>query len=165
MWVIYYFPSGRLPLNYINSFTILEYVMLWFFIAGNITAIHRGVQSWYELKDQELPFHKKRAQEFYNKLSKPRNSSGPQKMPNELVKRTRLEKPLKPIKIQTRKNQNKKPISNKSDNSKREGFEIEWESKPKAMSTVDKSRIRNRKIKSQKYTGRPKKRLKKLKKM
>ena len=31
-------------------FTIFEYVMLWFAIAGNATALHRGVAAWKELE-------------------------------------------------------------------------------------------------------------------
>jgi archaetidylinositol phosphate synthase len=55
MGVNYFIPSGRLPLPGIFSLTILEYTMIWFFIAGNITAIHRGIQSWRELRELEQP--------------------------------------------------------------------------------------------------------------
>jgi len=60
MGVVYYFPSGMLPFQYISNFTILEYVMLWFIIAGNFTAIHRGVQSWRELRDLESSGRKRK---------------------------------------------------------------------------------------------------------
>jgi hypothetical protein len=57
MWVNYYIPSGRLPLPGMFRITVLEYTMLWFFIAGNITALHRGIQSWRELREQEETQH------------------------------------------------------------------------------------------------------------
>ncbi len=53
MLVLYYFPSGRLPFIYINNFTLIEWVMIWFIIAGNLTAVHRGIRSWNELRGQE----------------------------------------------------------------------------------------------------------------
>ena len=53
MWVIYYFPSGRIPVVYVENFTILEWVMIWFIIAGNFTALHRGVRSWRELHETD----------------------------------------------------------------------------------------------------------------
>jgi len=55
MWLNYYFPFGRLPLPGVFRLTILEYTMIWFIIAGNITAIHRGIHSWRELRDLESP--------------------------------------------------------------------------------------------------------------
>jgi hypothetical protein len=63
--------------EYIKNFTILEYVMLWFFIAGNFTAIHRGIQSWRELREQESisPEQKERAKRFYQRLSEPRSGT------------------------------------------------------------------------------------------
>jgi archaetidylinositol phosphate synthase len=75
MGVLYYTSTGRIPIQYIENFTILEYVMLWFFIAGNFTAIHRGIQSWRELREQELanPSQKERAKKFYQRLSEPRS--------------------------------------------------------------------------------------------
>jgi archaetidylinositol phosphate synthase len=74
MGVLYFTPTGKIPVEYIESFTILEYVMLWFFIAGNFTAIHRGIQSWRELREQEFtsPSQKERAKRFYQRLSEPR---------------------------------------------------------------------------------------------
>ena len=53
MWVLLYFSDGRIPVQFLNNYTILEWVMLWFFLAGNITAIHRGIQSWCELSEVE----------------------------------------------------------------------------------------------------------------
>jgi archaetidylinositol phosphate synthase len=35
------------------SFTFVELVMFWFIIAGNVTAIQRGVSTWRELKRKE----------------------------------------------------------------------------------------------------------------
>jgi archaetidylinositol phosphate synthase len=55
MWVNYYLTSGRLPLPGAFRLTILEYTMIWFIIAGNITAIHRAIHSWRELRDIESP--------------------------------------------------------------------------------------------------------------
>jgi phosphatidylglycerophosphate synthase len=55
MWVVYYYPSGKLPVWGVESFTIIEWVMIWFIIAGNITAIHRCIQSWHELRRMEAP--------------------------------------------------------------------------------------------------------------
>jgi archaetidylinositol phosphate synthase len=55
MWINYYIPSGRLPFPGMFRLTLLEFTMLWFFIAGNITAVYRGVQSWRELREQDEP--------------------------------------------------------------------------------------------------------------
>jgi archaetidylinositol phosphate synthase len=46
--VNFFYDNGRLP--FLFDLSILEIVMIWFIIAGNITAIHRGVKSWKELK-------------------------------------------------------------------------------------------------------------------
>jgi archaetidylinositol phosphate synthase len=53
MWVLYYYPDGRIPVQYIANFTFIEWIMIWFILAGNITAIHRGYHSWRELGEQE----------------------------------------------------------------------------------------------------------------
>ena len=44
------YPSGDLPWL---SFTFLEVIMIWFFIAGNVTALHRARSIWQELKFKE----------------------------------------------------------------------------------------------------------------
>ena len=44
------YPTGDLPML---SFTFLEVIMIWFFIAGNITALHRARSIWQELKFKE----------------------------------------------------------------------------------------------------------------
>ncbi len=47
--VMFFFEDGRLP--FLFNLSIFEIVMIWFIIAGNATAIHRGIRSWNELKD------------------------------------------------------------------------------------------------------------------
>ncbi len=119
MWVLYYFPTGKIPINYINSFTILEYVMLWFFVAGNITALHRGVQSWHELKDQEIPSHKKRVLEFYDKLSKIQDTSEQQGLMNNKPLKIGQESlsRSKPLQTRKRKTASEKPRTDSTDRS------------------------------------------------
>lgn len=46
--VNFFYDNGRLP--FLFDLSLLEIVMIWFIIAGNITAIHRGIKSWKELK-------------------------------------------------------------------------------------------------------------------
>jgi len=46
--VNYFYNDGRLP--FLFDLSILEIIMIWFIIAGNATAIHRGIKSWKELK-------------------------------------------------------------------------------------------------------------------
>jgi archaetidylinositol phosphate synthase len=75
MWVNYYIPSGRLPLPGIFSLTILEYTMIWFFIAGNVTAIHRGIHAWRELRDQEEP--QRRLDQYFELTHKTKTTGNP----------------------------------------------------------------------------------------
>jgi archaetidylinositol phosphate synthase len=63
MGVNYYIPTGKLPLPGLLELTILEFTMIWFIVAGNITAVHRGILSWRELRDQEKP--QKKLEHFY----------------------------------------------------------------------------------------------------
>jgi archaetidylinositol phosphate synthase len=46
--VNFFYDNGELP--FLLDLTVLEIVMIWFIIAGNITAVHRGIKSWKELK-------------------------------------------------------------------------------------------------------------------
>jgi archaetidylinositol phosphate synthase len=46
-----YYPGGRAP--WLWHFTALELAMIWFIIAGNITAIDRCIQTWKELTARE----------------------------------------------------------------------------------------------------------------
>ncbi len=46
--VNFFYDNGRLP--FLFDLSVLEIVMIWFIIAGNITAIHRGIKSWKELE-------------------------------------------------------------------------------------------------------------------
>lgn len=46
--VIYFYQDGRLP--FLFELSVIEIVMIWFIVAGNLTAIHRGIRSWKELK-------------------------------------------------------------------------------------------------------------------
>jgi len=48
--LLIWYPTGALPML---SFTFLEVIMIWFFIAGNITALHRARSIWQELKFKE----------------------------------------------------------------------------------------------------------------
>ena len=49
MLVNYFYNDGRLP--FLFDLSVLEIVLIWFIIAGNITAINRGIRSWNELKE------------------------------------------------------------------------------------------------------------------
>ncbi|MCK5559491.1 MAG: CDP-alcohol phosphatidyltransferase family protein [Thermoplasmata archaeon] len=46
--VMYFYEDGRLP--FLFELSVIEIVMIWFIVAGNLTAIHRGLRSWKELK-------------------------------------------------------------------------------------------------------------------
>jgi archaetidylinositol phosphate synthase len=46
--VNYFYDNGELP--FLFNLTALEIVMIWFIIAGNITAVDRGIKSWKELE-------------------------------------------------------------------------------------------------------------------
>jgi archaetidylinositol phosphate synthase len=45
------YADGALP--WLFDLTFLEAIMLWFFVAGNITALHRARAIWIELKARE----------------------------------------------------------------------------------------------------------------
>ncbi len=77
MWVNYYIPSGRVPLQGIITLTILEWTMIWFIIAGNATAIHRAVHSWSELRDLEKP--QKTLDQFYTQIEIQKSVSNPER--------------------------------------------------------------------------------------
>ncbi len=143
MGILYYYPTGRIPVQYIENFTILEYIMLWFFIAGNITAIHRGVRSWRELQDISEPSksHNYRAQTFYEGLSKNVNEHI-QKKPSiepvkdieqkKIVKQLKVTKPLK--KLKTAKTRTKTKIKTRTKTLKKSmvtEYDIEWDERKK----------------------------------
>jgi len=50
--VIFSYHDGYLPIPY-HEFTVLELILVWFIVAGNITAIHRAVKSWEELGEEK----------------------------------------------------------------------------------------------------------------
>jgi uncharacterized membrane protein len=45
------YTTGEVP--WLLDFTFLEVMMIWFFIAGNITGLHRARAIWIELKAKE----------------------------------------------------------------------------------------------------------------
>jgi archaetidylinositol phosphate synthase len=62
----YYYPSGKIPIPWIWDLSILEITMIWFIIAGNFTAVHRGVHSWRELRETEEPIVPQKTLEEYS---------------------------------------------------------------------------------------------------
>lgn len=158
MWVIYYYPSGKIPVIYIESFTILEYTMLWFFLAGNFTAIHRGIQSWRELYEQDVPTRKQRAFDFYTKLSQPR--MGEDETLNKKPQPELHKKPTTFIAIdkqtKTTRPQARKPIRTKPKRYKRK-------EKPKEIPKKEKKKLKPRRVQKPVKVGRSK-RVIKLKK-
>lgn len=128
MVLSYYDSSGRLPIPGMFEFTILEWTMIWFFIAGNVTAIHRGILSWRELRTMEEP--QKTLDQYFDMI-------GPTKVeanPTRSIHPTQTRFEAKP-----RKTPYKPPVSPKPPRGTRVKLDIDWddtESKPKSRSTT-----------------------------
>jgi archaetidylinositol phosphate synthase len=148
MWVLYYFVDGRIPVQFLNNYTILEWVMLWFILAGNVTAIHRGIQSWRELKEQESGQSDMNVKVMRNKHMRPSLNAGT----GTNKKRTLRFKPVAIKKMNRKKSEKKSKKENIREGS---GFDIEWESKPVDRSMRKKGQI---KVKKRKMAKKGKKR-------
>jgi archaetidylinositol phosphate synthase len=140
MWVNYYIPSGRLPLPGMFRMTVLEYTMLWFFIAGNITALHRGIQSWRELREQEEQTQTR----------------------GQYIKNGAIKKPAtNPLRSTTSKGHshrsNVKPVSSSSPPQPAEdALEIDWEvEKPKTRVAKKRQSTKKAKLKTKQAPQKP----------
>jgi archaetidylinositol phosphate synthase len=49
--ILFQYTDGSVP--WLMNFTFLEIIMIWFFIAGNVTALHRARRIWVDLKRKE----------------------------------------------------------------------------------------------------------------
>jgi archaetidylinositol phosphate synthase len=157
MGVVYYFASGRLPIVYIENFTILEWIMLWFIIAGNITAIHRGIHSWRELRDKEKPVGGQKKLDHFNESGQSELTLEPIKP----VKPKRRQKPIKPKqenKVKRAYKKRKRQIKPKGKDARKpvkravNEFQIDWDdsetnSKTSRMPRMKKSLKRTGKVK------------------
>ncbi|WP_455391773.1 CDP-alcohol phosphatidyltransferase family protein [[Eubacterium] cellulosolvens] len=135
MWLNYYIPAGRLPLPGVFSLTILEYTMIWFFIAGNATAIHRGIHSWRELRAMEEP--QKTLDQYFNISHKKEPVTNPGKIqpPAAATKPQRVIRPTRPAPVE-------------------EGFDVVWD-EPETRAKPEKRMIAKDKLKAKAPTRRP----------
>ena len=153
MGVNYYSTSAQLPLPGILRLTILEWTMIWFIIAGNVTAIHRGIHSWRELRDLEKP--QKTLDQYYSMIEIQKNKSKSRRKKLDRVKtkhtlkdRKYKAKPTRKIKTILPK-QKRKPIKlkTKGKGTKTKANAISKKAKTKARPLKLKAKRKKTKLK------------------